>query len=125
MAGPPSFAESAAGPSGKAVTGVTGVLILGGGAERVGGFEIRRADEENMAFLLAVKCLHCVYVVDHPITLRADVEVFEQGFGDESAANWAAYRLAGHGSNSGVMADSTPVPKTIQRLQLIALCYRP
>jgi hypothetical protein len=57
--------------------------------------------------------------------LRTDMEVFEQGFGDESAANGAAYGLADHGSNSGVIADSTPVPQPIQYLQVIALCYRP
>jgi hypothetical protein len=97
----------------------------GGAADGLRAVEIRGADEEDVALFFALKRFHCVYVMDHSITLRTDMEVFEQGFGDESAANGAAYGLADHGSNSGVIADSTPVPQPIQYLQVIALCYRP
>jgi len=98
---------------------------LGGSAERVGAFEIRGADEEDVAFLLTLKSLHCVYVVVYTIALRADVELFEQRFDDEPAADGAAYGRAGHGINSGVMADSTPVLNQTQYLQMIAIATAP
>jgi hypothetical protein len=61
------------------------------------GLEVGGTDEEDVSFLAALKSLHGVYVVDYAVTFCADVEVFEQGFDNDSAADWAGERLAGHG----------------------------
>lgn len=63
---------------------------LGGSAERFGDLQVGGTDEEDVAFLPALKSLHGVYVVVCALALRADVEFLEQGFDDNSAADRAA-----------------------------------
>jgi len=100
------------------------ILLLGVGLQWL-GFEVGDADEEDVALLLAVKSFHRVHIPDQTLAFRCEAEAFEYGLDDQSAANRTAYGWAGHGTNSGVMGDGTPVLNPIQYLQVIATVIRP
>lgn len=84
-------------------------------------FEIGGADEEDVPFLSAMESSHSMHIEEHALTFGGEVEVLQYGFDDKSAADWATYGLADHGSNSRVNANSTPVLKPLQYSQMIAI----
>jgi hypothetical protein len=46
------------------------------------GFEVGGADEENVAFFLAVKSFHRVHIPDQALAFRCEAEAFQYGLDD-------------------------------------------
>ena len=52
-------------------------ISLSARAEGIGGFQVRGANEEDVAFLLAVKSFHCMYILDQALAFRSEAEFLQ------------------------------------------------